>query len=153
MGSFKPGAGVGGAGSHWSGCHFRPLPEDLRLRSNIEQRYGKGLIPADMTIQDFPVSYEELEPHLDLFEKICGTSGKAGVINGAVQEGGNPFEVLALIRVSAAAQPELSRRRIVLQGGARNGLASVSDPRLQCFAPVRQPVWLPDGALQCLRFL
>ena len=92
MGSFKPGTGVGGAGSHWSGCHFRPLPEDMYLRSNMEQRYGKGLIPADMTIQDFPISYNDLEPHLDMFERVCGTSGKAGIINGVYHEGGNPFE-------------------------------------------------------------
>ncbi|SEL39666.1 gluconate 2-dehydrogenase alpha chain [Roseateles sp. YR242] len=92
MGSFKPGDGVGGAGSHWSGCHFRALPEDLRLRSNVEQRYGRNFIPKDMTIQDFPVSYEELEPHFDHFEYVCGTSGKAGVINGQRVEGGNPFE-------------------------------------------------------------
>lgn len=92
MGSFKPGTGVGGAGSHWSGCHFRALPEDFKLRSNIEQRYGAGFIPGDMTIQDFPVTYEELEPHFDHFEYVCGTSGKAGVIQGAKQVGGNPFE-------------------------------------------------------------
>jgi len=92
MGSFKPGTGVGGAGSHWSGCHFRALPEDFKLRSNIEQRYGAGFIPSDMTIQDFPVTYEELEPHFDHFEYVCGTSGKAGVIQGAKQVGGNPFE-------------------------------------------------------------
>ncbi len=92
MGSFKPGTGVGGAGSHWSGAHFRPLPEDMVLRSNVEQRYGKNFIPADMTIQDFPVTYAELEPHLHMFELVCGTSGKAGVINGVVHDGGNPFE-------------------------------------------------------------
>ncbi|MET0130187.1 MAG: GMC family oxidoreductase, partial [Stenotrophomonas chelatiphaga] len=92
MGSFKPGTGVGGAGSHWSGCHFRALPEDFRLRSNMEQRYGRGFIPDDMTIQDFPVSYEDLEPHFDHFEYVCGTSGKAGIINGVLQPGGNPFE-------------------------------------------------------------
>ncbi|KFE57940.1 GMC family oxidoreductase [Pseudomonas syringae] len=92
MGSFKPGTGVGGAGSHWSGCHFRALPEDFKLRSNIEQRYGAGFIPSDMAIQDFPVTYEELEPHFDHFEYVCGTSGKAGVIQGAKQVGGNPFE-------------------------------------------------------------
>jgi gluconate 2-dehydrogenase alpha chain len=92
MGSFKPGTGVGGAGSHWSGCHFRALPEDLYLRSSVQQRYGKSFIPADMSIQDFPVTYEELEPHFDLFERVCGTSGKAGVLNGAKVEGGNPFE-------------------------------------------------------------
>ncbi|MBD1553998.1 GMC family oxidoreductase [Pseudomonas typographi] len=92
MGSFKPGTGVGGAGSHWSGCHFRALPEDFKLRSNVEQRYGRNFIPQDMTIQDFPVSYDDLEPHFDHFEYVCGTSGKAGVINGVKQPGGNPFE-------------------------------------------------------------
>jgi gluconate 2-dehydrogenase alpha chain len=92
IGSFKPGSGVGGAGSHWSGCHFRGLPEDLKLRSYVEQRYGRRFIPPEMTIQDFPVSYEDLEPHFDHFEQVCGTSGKAGVINGVVQAGGNPFE-------------------------------------------------------------
>ncbi|MET0616609.1 MAG: GMC family oxidoreductase [Luteibacter sp.] len=92
MGSFKPGTGVGGAGTHWSGCHFRPLPEDLYLRSNVENRFGKKFIPDDMTIQDFPLTYDELEPHLDMYERVCGTSGKAGVIKGVVQPGGNPFE-------------------------------------------------------------
>ncbi|MFK3794924.1 GMC family oxidoreductase [Pseudomonas sp. NPDC088444] len=92
MGSFKPGTGVGGAGSHWSGCHFRALPEDFKLRSNVEQRYGATFIPQDMTIQDFPVTYEDLEPHFDHFEYVCGTSGKAGVIKGVKQVGGNPFE-------------------------------------------------------------
>ena len=92
MGSFKPGTGVGGAGSHWSGCHFRALPEDFKLRSDVEQRYGAKFIPSDMSIQDFPVSYEDLEPHFDHFEYVCGTSGKAGVIQGVKQAGGNPFE-------------------------------------------------------------
>src|SRR3984957_20904882 len=92
IGSFKPGTGVGGAGSHWSGCHFRALPEDLNLRSTVEKRYGRRFIPDSMTIEDFPVSYGELEPHFDHFEYVCGTSGKAGVLNGAKIPGGNPFE-------------------------------------------------------------
>jgi gluconate 2-dehydrogenase alpha chain len=92
IGSFKPGTGVGGAGTHWSGCHFRALPEDFKVRSNTEQRFGKKFIPDIMTIQDFPVTYEELEPHFDHFEYVCGTSGKAGIINGQHVDGGNPFE-------------------------------------------------------------
>jgi len=92
VGSFKLGTGVGGAGVHWSGCHFRALPEDLELRSTLVQRYGARFLPAEMTIQDFPLTYEELEPHFDEFEYVCGTSGKAGVLQGVPQEGGNPFE-------------------------------------------------------------
>ena len=92
IGSFKAGTGVGGAGTHWSGCHFRALPEDFKFRTNVEHRYGKRFIPPEMTLQDFPVTYEDLEPHFDHFEYVCGTSGKAGVLNGALQEGGNPFE-------------------------------------------------------------
>jgi gluconate 2-dehydrogenase alpha chain len=92
IGSFKPGAGVGGAGAHWSGSHFRALPEDLNLSSYLEQRFGSSFVPEDMSIRDFPVTYDELEPHFDFFEKVCGTTGKAGVLNGARQDGGNPFE-------------------------------------------------------------
>jgi hypothetical protein len=33
-------------------------------------------LPA--TIQDFGVSYEELEPCFNKFERVCGASGKAG---------------------------------------------------------------------------
>lgn len=91
-GSFLLGDGVGGAGVHWNGQHWRALPADLRLRSTYEERYGKKFIPEGMYLQDFGVSYDELEPHFDQFEKICGTSGKAGNIKGQIQAGGNPFE-------------------------------------------------------------
>ena len=78
--SFLPGNGVGGAGVHWNGQTWRFLPSDFRVRSHLEQRYGKAFLPPDMTIQDWPVSYDELEPYYDRFEKLCGTSGKAGNI-------------------------------------------------------------------------
>jgi gluconate 2-dehydrogenase alpha chain len=91
-GSFILGNGVGGAGAHWNGQLWRASPEDLRLRTHIEHRYGKKFIPADMTIQDYPVSFEELEPHFDHFEKVCGVSGTAGNLRGQIKPGGNPFE-------------------------------------------------------------
>lgn len=90
--SFLPGAGVGGAGVHWNGQTWRFLPSDFQCRSHLEQRYGKKFLPEDMTIQDWGVTYDELEPHYDMFEKICGASGKAGNIKGQIQKGGNPFE-------------------------------------------------------------
>ena len=92
LGSFLPGDGVGGAGVHWNGHHWRPLPDDLRLRSKYEERYGKKFIPAGMQLQDFGVTYEEMEPFFDRFEKIAGISGRAGNLRGQIQQGGNPFE-------------------------------------------------------------
>ena len=92
LGAFLPGTGLGGAGTHWNGLHWRLLPSDLNLRSHLTQRYGKTAIPSEMTIQDFGVSYDELEPFYDRFEKLCGVSGKAGNLRGKLIEGGNVFE-------------------------------------------------------------
>jgi gluconate 2-dehydrogenase alpha chain len=92
LGSFRPAAGVGGAGIHWNGQHWRFLPTDFKIRSHTEARYGKNFIPADMTIQDWGVSYEELEAYYDKFEYLCGISGEAGNVQGRIQPGGNPFE-------------------------------------------------------------
>ena len=36
-----------------------------------------------MTIQDWGVTYDELEPHFDTFEYLCGTSGTAGNLSQA----------------------------------------------------------------------
>jgi gluconate 2-dehydrogenase alpha chain len=92
LGSFLPGTGLGGAGSHWNGTTWRLMPSDHNLCSHLEMRYGRNAVPAEMTIQDFPVSYDELEPYYDHFEKICGISGKAGNLRGRKILGGNMFE-------------------------------------------------------------
>jgi gluconate 2-dehydrogenase alpha chain len=92
FGAFLPGEGVGGSGLHWGASHWRFQPADFRLRSHLSERYGAKSIPEDMIIQDWPVSYDELEPHYDTFDKLCGASGKAGNLKGKIVAGGNPFE-------------------------------------------------------------
>lgn len=92
FGSFLPGNGVGGAGVHWNGMLWRPLEADLKIRSTVTEKYGASFIPVNMTLQDYPFTYEEMEPFFDKFEKICGTSGQAGNIQGKKIDGGNPFE-------------------------------------------------------------
>jgi gluconate 2-dehydrogenase alpha chain len=92
LGSFLPGDVVGGSAVHWSGHTWRWTDMELKVRSMYEERYGKNFIPADMTIQDWGVSYAELEPHYDRFEYVAAVSGKAGNLGGAIQAGGNPFE-------------------------------------------------------------
>ena len=91
-GAFMLGNGVGGGGLHWNAETWRFLPSDFTLRSHMTQRYGAGFVPPDMTIQDWGVTYDDLEPHYDRFEYLCGTSGTAGNLKGQIQPGGNPFE-------------------------------------------------------------
>jgi len=90
LGSFLPATGVGGAGIHWNGQTWRFLPSDFVAKSHNTQRYGA--LADGMTIQDWGVTYDELEPYYDKFEYLCGISGKAGNLNGKIQDGGNPFE-------------------------------------------------------------
>ena len=91
-GSFMPPNGVGGGGVHWNAETFRFAPSDFEPKTHLTQRYGARFLPEDMTIQDWGVSFAELEPHYDRFEYLCGTSGTAGNLKGVKQEGGNPFE-------------------------------------------------------------
>ena len=90
--SFLPGIGVGGGASHWNGWTWRFQTTDYMLRSHLEQRYGRAALPSDMTVQDWGVAYDDLEPHYTLFEKLFGISGTAGNVSGVKREGGNPFE-------------------------------------------------------------
>ncbi|HEX2863393.1 MAG TPA: GMC family oxidoreductase [Deinococcales bacterium] len=91
-GAFHPGSGVGGSMVHWSGMLWRFYPSDFKYRSHYEQKYGKGFLPANSAAQDWPVSYEELEPYYTQVEWDIGASGKAGNVNGHILPGGNPFE-------------------------------------------------------------
>jgi gluconate 2-dehydrogenase alpha chain len=90
--SFLPGTGLGGAAVHWNGQTYRFMDTDFKLRTRTIARYGANFIPSDVTIQDWDVSAEDLEPHYDRFEYLLGTSGKAGNIKGQKVAGGNPFE-------------------------------------------------------------
>jgi len=92
FGSFLPGNSVGGAANHWGGHTWRYLPSDHVLRTHLTQRYGAKMIPEDMPIQDWAITYDELEPYYDKFEKLCGVSGKAGNLRGRKIDGGNVFE-------------------------------------------------------------
>src|ERR671937_1366394 len=67
-------------------------PIFFEYRSHLEQRYGNNFLPQDTTIQDWGLTYDELEPYYDQFDKTFGIAGKAGNLNGQIQPGGNPFE-------------------------------------------------------------
>ena len=67
-GAFMPPNGVGGGGVHWNAETWRFLPSDFVLRTHLTERYGASFLPDDMTIQDWGVTYDDLEPHYDAFE-------------------------------------------------------------------------------------
>lgn len=105
--SFLPGTGVGGAMVHWNGQTYRFHPTDFQMRSHHESRYGKKFIDEDLRIQDWDVTYDDLEPHYDRFEYLCGTSGTAGNLKGKIQKGGDPFEGLRARDYPTPAQKEI----------------------------------------------
>jgi gluconate 2-dehydrogenase alpha chain len=90
--SFFPGSGVGGAGEHWNGIFPRFLPDCFKLFSRTVEKYGSKRLPEDHAIQDWGVTYDELEPHYMRAELLLGISGKAGNLRGKLIEGGNIFE-------------------------------------------------------------
>lgn len=70
------GEGIGGGGSHWAAQTHRYYPYDFEIRSKTIGKYGEDKIPEDMTLQDWGITYDELEPYYDEFEKMAGISGE-----------------------------------------------------------------------------
>lgn len=97
-GSFLIGVGVGGSGAHWNGQNFRFLPYDFEIRSKTIEKYGADKIPADMTIQDWGITYDEMEPYYDKYEKMAGISGEDNPLGG---KRSNPFPTPAMKKTEA----------------------------------------------------
>ncbi|AXF55548.1 GMC family oxidoreductase [Salicibibacter kimchii] len=66
----------GGGSVHWSGATFRFLPYDFEIYSQTVDRYGEEKIPEGMTLQDWGITYDELEEYYDRYEKTAGISGE-----------------------------------------------------------------------------
>ncbi|HWK23400.1 MAG TPA: GMC family oxidoreductase [Ureibacillus sp.] len=81
-GSFLLGTDLGGSGVHWNGQTWRFLPYDFQIRSLTEERYGKNKIPNDVPLQDWGITYDELEPYYDQFEQMAGISGEENPYSG-----------------------------------------------------------------------
>lgn len=156
LGSFLPGEGVGGTAIHWSGHTWRWTDMDLKIRTNYEERYGADFIPEDMTIQDWGITYDELEPYYEKFERIAAVSGKAGNLRGEIQPGGNPFEAP---RQNEYALPPLDPllSNIMFNQAAENlGYHPFPRPSANASVPYTNPDGVQYGACQycgyCQRF-
>jgi glucose dehydrogenase len=65
---FSPSMNVGGLAMHWGGVTPRYSPEDFRVKS----LYGVG--------DDWPISYDELDPFYQQAEERMGISGEQGPV-------------------------------------------------------------------------
>ena len=70
------GTDLGGGSVHWAGATYRYWPYDFEIRSKTIERYGEDKIPKDMNLQDWGITYEEMEKYYDKWEKTAGISGE-----------------------------------------------------------------------------
>jgi gluconate 2-dehydrogenase alpha chain len=83
---------VGGTSVHYWAQSWRLKPWDFKTRSETIRRYGPNSIPKGSTLEDWPITYDELEPYYDTIEWEVGVSGKAGNLQGRLDPRGNIFE-------------------------------------------------------------
>jgi gluconate 2-dehydrogenase alpha chain len=83
---------VGGTSLHYWAQSWRLNPWDFRVVSETRKRYGASRLPKGSTVEDWPISLDDLEPYYDIVEREIGVSGKAGNINGMIDPRGNVFE-------------------------------------------------------------
>ncbi len=154
--SFLPGFGVGGAISHWNGLTWRYPTTDYTMRTHLESRYGKAAL-AGLTVQDWGLKYEDLEPYYSLFENLFGISGEAGNIKGIKRPEGNPFEPY---RSEAYPLPPLETSQIGMlfrEGAAKLGYHPFPIPAANASRAYKNPDGMQLGACQycghCERFI
>ncbi len=91
-GAFKPGTGTGGSGEHWGGISDRYLEDFFVLETRLRQKFGASKLPPGIAVQDWGITYSDLEDCYWRAEQLTGVSGKAGNLRGRKIEGGNIFE-------------------------------------------------------------
>lgn len=83
---------VGGTSIHYHAQGWRYSEWDFKVRSESIRRYGASSIPKGSTLEDWPLTYDDLENYYDLVEHEVGVSGRAGNIAGKLNPRGNVFE-------------------------------------------------------------
>src|SRR5262249_19186707 len=152
-GAFMPPNGIGGGGVHWNAETWRFLPSDFVLRTHLTQRYGASFLPEDMTIQDYGVTYDELEPHYDAFEYLCGT-GRAGRQSARPDPGGRQsVRGSALATVPQSAAEAGLRARALGKSSERARLQTIPATVREHVAALRQSARRSHGAVHLLRLL
>ena len=139
--SFLPGTGLGGSMVHWNGQTYRFQANDFRLATRTRERYGQNFLDPDLTIQDWGVTYDDLERHYDRFEYLLGTSGKAGNIHNRIQPGGDPHESPRSREYPTPPQKELFQGALFRKAASSLGYHPFPQPS----SNLSQPYTNPEG--------
>ncbi|MDH2328204.1 GMC family oxidoreductase [Cereibacter sp. SYSU M97828] len=146
-GIFELGGGVGGAGFHWAGMAWRFSPWDFEIRSKTIERYGLAKAEdGEMQLQDWGITYDEMEPLYDRFERIAGISGKAGNINGQIDPEGNPFEGRRTRDYPTPRLKTLRSMEVFNEATARMGYHPFTIPAANLSQPYVNPLGVSMGA-------
>ncbi len=86
------GCGMGGSSDHWGATSPRFMPEAFEIATHLKRLHGASKLPPNNLIQDYGITWTDIEPYYTQAEEMMGTSGKAGNLNGKKIEGGNIFE-------------------------------------------------------------
>lgn len=103
LGSFLLGEGLGGAGVHWNGMTFRFSPYDFQIKTMTDERYGKNKLGPEYLLQDYPLTYDEMEPYYTTFEEAIGVSGQPSHFGGKRSK---PYPMPPLIKTPILAKFE-----------------------------------------------
>ncbi len=115
-----------------------PQPAALRQEGRVTD--------YDLTVQDWGITYDELEPYYDQFDKLCGTSGKAGNLQGRDPARRQSFRGTALQRIPDAADDPNLRADPVWQGGGELGRHPFPHPTGNLSQPYTNPLGAQLGA-------
>jgi len=98
------------------------LPSDFPYpQPTSPERYGAGFIPDELSIQDWGVTYDEMEPFLRPVSSISPESpARPGNLNGVIQAGRQPIRgAAAQARVSAARRLQMDLCADTVRRGPR----------------------------------
>ena len=123
---------------HWNGDTWRWTDMEFKVRTLYEERYGKNYIPADMTIQDWGITYAELEPYYDKFEYTAAYPARRATSRGQMQPGGNPFEAPRARDYPLPPLDADSREPVFTEAAQEQRLSSVSAAERERVARVHE---------------
>jgi gluconate 2-dehydrogenase alpha chain len=67
--------GVGGSILHYGAWLRRFHPYHFQPLTHVRERWGEAVLPANSTLVDWPITYDDLEPYFTRVEHLVGVSG------------------------------------------------------------------------------